>query len=189
MGWTFGHSTKKSLIAHLTREQTSRTGDRRWDCVRHCYRGNAYKGVLWAVQTVTDTTTNDILTSFIGCYLLEYDRSQGPGYVWGYKDMEESSGPCYYSCPLAYLEMVPDPQTEHSTPWREKVRAYHAIRNRKLRRLTVYHATKGITLDGHKIDFIQVTSLRPLLGTASTAEGVHWRDVKFKKTHILEEVK
>jgi hypothetical protein len=55
--------------------------------------------------------------TFIGCYLL----ADGIGES-GYKPMDESMGPFHFSCPLAYLDMVPETNRE----WREHVRAYHA---------------------------------------------------------------
>lgn len=56
---------------------------------------------------------------WIGCDLLEYSkRDEG----WGYKDMDESMHPYYYSCPLSYLDMVPVVGSEE---WRQGVREYH----------------------------------------------------------------
>ena len=181
MGWLFGHSTKKSLIADLTRDQRAVSNDRRYDCLRHCYRGNNYRGVLWTVQVVTDTKTNEIVGQFIGCYLLRYYKANGYGCEWGYKDMCESSHPFYYSCPLAYLELVP----EECPEWRAQVREYHAARNKKLEKGKLYHA-KNAKIEGHKVDFILVKTLRPLRGTASTNEGLLWSGVKFSRKHVGE---
>ena len=54
---------------------------------------------------------------YIRCDLLE-----GSGRQWGYKPMDESMHPFYYSCPLSYLDLAP----EQSAQWRAGVRAYHA---------------------------------------------------------------
>lgn len=181
MGWLFGHSTKRSLIADLVRTQTNREGTKRWECIRHCYRGNAYSGVLWTVQTVTEVETNTIVSQFIGCYLLRYNKGHGVGYEWGYKDMCESMHPFYYSCPLGYLELVP----EECPEWRAQVREYHATRTKKLEKGKVYHAVNA-KIGGHKVDFILVKSLSPLRGIASTNEGLHWPDVRFSRKHVGE---
>ena len=50
------------------------------------------------------------------------------GSTWGYKPLGEVSGPVYYSCPLAYLDRMP----EENPVWRQKVRDYHANKRRKL---------------------------------------------------------
>lgn len=42
------------------------------------------------------------------------------------KEMTESSGPCYYDCPLEFLELVPCPtEREWAAEWRQKVMTYH----------------------------------------------------------------
>jgi hypothetical protein len=58
---------------------------------------------------------------YIGCHLLE-----SSGGEWGYKSLDESVHPYYYSCPLRYLDMAP----VRSSEWREGVRAYHAGRRK-----------------------------------------------------------
>ncbi len=87
---------------------------------------------------------------YIGCDLLRCER----GYGWGYKDLCESVHPYYYSCPLAYLEMVP----VACETWRERVREYHARQKRRLRVGATY------TLIGRTVPHVEVVSVRPLLG-------------------------
>lgn len=45
---------------------------------------------------------------------------------WGYKDMTEDSGPCYYDCPLSLLAITDEPTEGYAVEWRRKVRAHHA---------------------------------------------------------------
>ncbi|WP_449757697.1 hypothetical protein [Delftia acidovorans] len=90
--------------------------------IAHALRGN----VLWSVVQVTakaegvhrDLAPGQSLCT-IRCDLLE--RSGGQ---WGYKPLDESMHPYYYSCPLSYLNLAP----EQSADWRAGVRAYHARR-------------------------------------------------------------
>ena len=56
---------------------------------------------------------------YIGCHLLE-----SSGGDWGYKSLDESVHPYYYSCPLRYLDMAP----VQSSEWRERVHRFHAGR-------------------------------------------------------------
>ncbi|HBP5283218.1 MULTISPECIES: hypothetical protein [Pseudomonas] len=120
MGWLFSSRTRSELIQDLIRpEDTARASVR---VLVHALRGN----VLWSVTEVTAKTEGvhpDLAPGesvrYIRCDLLQ--RSGGE---WGYKAMDESMAPYYYSCPLRYLDMA----RELSPGWREKVRAHHARR-------------------------------------------------------------
>lgn len=121
MGWTFSYDgTRRDIIERRTRSETQSDGTRR-ECLRHAAVGN----VLWTVWDVTPDNPAKPPYRFIGCDLL---ASGGKRMGWGYKDMCESMGPCYYSCPLPYLEMV----SVADAAWREKVREYHVSRRRKV---------------------------------------------------------
>ena len=103
MGWYFQNTSRKQLVEQLT------TDFRGHECVKSCYRGNPYSGVVWSVWQHENG-------KYIRCDLVRYQGGQ-----WGHKPMDESVGPCYYSCPLSYLKMVP----VRNEKWREKVRNYH----------------------------------------------------------------
>lgn len=134
MGWYFGYPTKKGLQEELLegRERVvedsefSRSCLIRSQCLRFCYRGNRFSGVLWSVweNTWTDLETKDELRPperWIQCDVMKYI-----GGDWGYKPMCEGMGPYVYSCPLGYLALVPKPDGEYGANWREGVKAYHA---------------------------------------------------------------
>lgn len=104
MGFMFTQgATKKDVIKAITAPYTS-ANSLRVVTLLQCLRGN----VLW---TVHETTLGE---RWIGCYLLGAER----GFGWGYKGMDESMHPYYYTCPLSYLEMAPPTCKE----WREGVR-------------------------------------------------------------------
>ena len=113
--YTYG-ATRKDVIAELTQGFTTEAGTGT-QAIKHCARGN----ILYVVH---ESTTATETYRFIGVYILLKDREG-----WGYKPMEESMGPYFYSCPLGYLEIVP-----HNTnpKWREGVKEYHARRRKVL---------------------------------------------------------
>lgn len=53
-------------------------------------------------------------------------RNQG----WGYKDMDESCGPCQYDVPISYLAKA-SPATGYAVAWRDEVLKRHAERKAK----------------------------------------------------------
>ena len=114
MGWAFPYTwNRKDLIKHCLRSWKHPGGSS--GPVAHCTRGN----VLWVVwETYTQVTGH--FERVILCILMQ--RS-GDG-MWGYKDMEESMGPFYYTCPLKYLRGT----RVFSQTWRDSVRKYHANR-------------------------------------------------------------
>lgn len=119
MSWTSSSAwqTRQDIVAERIRGSISKDGTR-WNCLAHCTRGN----VLWTVWEVFHPT---FTKRFIGCDLLQ-KLSEG----WAYKDMDEGCHPYYYSCPLPYLEMVPEVASQN---WRDEVVAYHKRRSFKLK--------------------------------------------------------
>jgi len=120
MGWFFSPQSRSELIAELLEAQDNARASSQ--VIAHTLRGN----VLWSVVEVTakvDGVHPDLAPGqsirYIRCDLLQRNGNE-----WGYKPLDESMHPYYYTCPLRYLEMAP----EQSREWRERVRAYHARR-------------------------------------------------------------
>jgi len=126
MGWLFKPgSLRRDLIAERTKgwERTNADGMTvKTKRLAHCYRGGAFSGVLWTVwERAFEKNGEQVQPTerWIGCDLLEYSKGvEG----WGYKDLDESMHPYFYSCPLSYLKMVPVVTNEE---WRQSVRGYH----------------------------------------------------------------
>ena len=148
MGWDFSMgATKKSVIADLMKGWESETS--KVVSLAHCTKGN----ILWGVMETTTKATGET-RKWISCSILGAEKDFG----WGSKDMTESMGPCYYTCPLSYLEMVPAASEE----WRTKVRAYHTKMNVKLK---VGDRVK--LSEGCNPGEMTVTSLKPLRAVAN----------------------
>lgn len=82
-------------------------GSRLWFLAEH--RAGAHAGRKW-----------------IGLTLIECRHGSA-----AIKSMDESCGPCYYDCPLSFLERADAPVGPYAGPWRDKVRAFHAERRAK----------------------------------------------------------
>jgi hypothetical protein len=135
MGWMFGWNTRKELVDHLLNDNGLTT-------IKHCFKGNN----LWCVHETTTTKAGyGGNVRWIALYLLrgrdKCDKRTGKYdlHGWGYKDMDESSGPHYYNCPLGYIEMVEayEKLRDHAplgyaAEWRVKVRAHHQRATQKL---------------------------------------------------------
>jgi hypothetical protein len=194
MGWTFTDGQKRAeLIAERaqTREWArEKTGERVKDVVlAHCFRGGRFSGTFYAVheRTVRDggkETERErwIEVTLMKCY----------GGSWGYKDMEETMGPCEISCPLGYLDMVPEPQCTADCPkdghghvwarnWRG--RAYHAERAAQRQAAAGLKVGDTVKLkEGCTPPEIVVVQVKPLRGEY---DG---RVYRVKPTHLVVQV-
>ncbi|MFL6284559.1 MAG: hypothetical protein ACJ74Q_15545 [Pyrinomonadaceae bacterium] len=146
MGWTIGiGSTRSDVIRERTKNYESEA--QRRECLAKAVRGNC----LWTAWEITRKPGGE-KQRYIGLDLLGTD---GEG-NWGYKDLEEGQGVSEVSCPLSFLDLVPE--VAHAG-WREAVRRRHARANQKL------SVGQTIRLVNCSIPSITVTSVRPLRGT------------------------
>ncbi|HBO0527163.1 TPA: hypothetical protein VDV63_005826 [Pseudomonas aeruginosa] len=120
MGWYFSHQSRSDLIAELIAPQETERASVK--VIAHALLGN----VLWSVVEVTAKTegVHRGLAPGQSLRTIRCDLLGRSGGQWGYKPLDESMHPYYYSCPLSYLDMAP----EQSDDWRTGVRAYHALR-------------------------------------------------------------
>lgn len=121
MGWYFSRQTRDQLIHKLIEPQDAENA--RSEVIAHTLRGN----VLWSVVRITAKRAG-VMKLAVGdsINVIRCDLLQGSGGEWGYKPLDESMHPYYYSCPLRYLDMAP----VQSPKWREGVRAHHASRRK-----------------------------------------------------------
>jgi hypothetical protein len=111
MGWLFLYSmrTRQDLVRHLRRPE--RFGES-VELVQASTRGNHH----WYLMRERAT----------GQHWIGLDLMQSSTDGWGYKDMDETVGPCAVDCPLAYLDAPHAERDGWAAQWRERVREYHA---------------------------------------------------------------
>ena len=86
---------------------------------------------------------------------------QQAGLWLGYKDMEEEPvGPCYYSCPLMYLDLAPTA----NEGWRSRVREYHERRKTRKKAISDLRIGETVPVEDCEIPEALIVSLNPLQG-------------------------
>lgn len=159
MGWLHGWESRAALVKHLCEEP------RTYKTLAHKTTQEDGQSILWAVHEVLkDSDAEKCLGKrFIACYLM--DGRGNDRYKYGYKGMEESMGPYFYSCPITYLDMAP----EVTCPvWRDKVKAHHARMSREFQVGDILKLVPGCTPRQ-----IEVTSTKPLRGRGE--DGILYR--------------
>lgn len=166
MGWTYrtiAGGFKELLVERCKgweyeREDGSKTVVK---CLAHCFKGvPTHKGNLWKVFEVTVTKDGALVKQerFIALDLLECR-----GGCWGYKDIDESMGPCEVNCPLSYLNLAGGDPEGYAKEWRERVRAFHAEKVKP--QVGRWYSLRGNSLG---IEKMQITATRPLAGITDT---------------------
>ena len=108
MGWSvFENTTKPQVVEHVLNSELCWINDD-VKVLKHSLRGQC----LWYLAHTRSTDRK-----WIGLVLI---RSVGKGQI-GVKHMDESVGPCYYNCPVSWLQECSEPVC-HAAQWREQVR-------------------------------------------------------------------
>lgn len=116
MGWSYAYVDvgRKAHIESLTNQSHWSPG---YTPLKHRVIGNH----VWQLVLIGKTGIKMITLD-----LIAKERNGG----WGHKSMSEFDGPCYYDCPLSYLDQASEP-TGYAVEWRERVRRYHATKPEK----------------------------------------------------------
>jgi len=156
MGWLFSYNirSKREMVAHLRRPE--RFGQHH-ELLRTTIVGNNH----WYL-------CRNLLTGlvFIGLDKVAGGIKEG----WGYKDMDESVGPCEVDCPLSYLSQASQ-ATGYAIEWRAKVRDFHA------QKLARPDHQKGQVVVYGQTRYTLVRSAGPRRGwnVQRTSDGLHFR--------------
>ncbi len=135
MGWL----SMKSLDGHrgpreyLDAQFTYEKADRRSKVLRSTVVQRVYYA---AVETTTPKTgAREVWASVC---LVKYNPRASDGFIFSYKDMEETMGPYYFACPAAILDLLSPTTNTYALNWRktcrEKAAADKAVRAKPLPR-------------------------------------------------------
>lgn len=163
MGWLFMSEMRKKsqLIEHL--------------CPKSNTLAKSLKGsTLWAVKQAEGGKR------YIMCFLLGKDRG-----AWGYKDMDESRGPVYDTCPVDFFDLVPDPggfATGFRALCRERAER-EALAAKVLRVGAVVKLKSGLSIQGEAVTEATIECVRPLIGRV-LVNGLFPRSVSIKRAWL-----
>ena len=125
---------------------------------------------VWYAATRVERSGQEPYVIALVC-LVRWNPRDKEGLIFGYKDMEESMGPCEAECPDRILRLLTPTINEHALEWRERCRARLRLRSRKIEDgMHIRLATALTFTDGHVgSDFIVVKkggslSFRPIGG-------------------------
>ena len=112
MGWLFFHNVRsRSELVKLLRDEANKTPG--FEILKSSVTGNH----MWSLLQITGKDGKQVR-------LVTLDLLSKQGDQWGHKALDESVGPYYYDCPLAYLEHLTEPVNENAAVWRAKVRMH-----------------------------------------------------------------
>jgi hypothetical protein len=124
-----GHASAKAYLdAQFTYERPQEDGSSRGLKVlaSACPGNRVYYA---ATQVIADGKPGEVFA--IVC-LVRWNPRDKEGYIFGYKDMEESMGPCEAECPARILDLLTPTDKEYALDWRKRCRANLERRSRKL---------------------------------------------------------
>ncbi len=125
MGWLEmqnmgSHSTPK---AYLENQYTVRQGHLVQSVLKSATVGRAWYAAIQLLDE--DAGTRKVSAAIC---LFRYKPRARDGYIFGYKDMSESMGPCETQCPESILDLLTETDKEYAIKWRAECREHHARR-------------------------------------------------------------
>lgn len=146
MGWLVGWSSRKALVDHLLKTTDNEryhqapiakffSGNHLWTVWERTLKSSALHHLAEQAtenpRQILGKKERFIVVFLLQCWPIE-GGTQGER-EWGYKDVEECMGPNEVTCPLKFLEMVPESPLPHGPTWRERVKAHWKFRAERLK--------------------------------------------------------
>jgi uncharacterized protein DUF6927 len=121
MGWLYKSSLDgfKTPTEYLDHQFTFDREERSYRVLRSSLvQMRRYYAAVERVEKVSGQCS----VSAVVC-LVDYNTRDKEGYIFGYKDMDETMGPCDHDCPAAILDLLTPTDSEWANAWRQKCRA------------------------------------------------------------------
>ena len=123
MGWTHCFDGKRKADG---------TVDRRYECDRLCTwcRKDKHGNVISSGDVLKSAMVGSTYYAAVkdkngtvwGAIILTCGRTKWDGTAWGYKDMDETMGPCEDKCPASILALLTPTDNQTANEWRERCR-------------------------------------------------------------------
>ncbi|MDD3906446.1 MAG: hypothetical protein PHS46_08020 [Candidatus Omnitrophica bacterium] len=158
MGWLFvNKDARMSAKDYFIKEFSSESENGKLTVLDISMRGSTS---YMAIERINKRTGERIVFAVV-CLTSQRSREY---YNFGYKDIEEDMGPCYYDCPERILRKLTVARSEYALKWRESCRAARAKKPAKLFNVGDVLVFKQPLFFGNigKFDTFKVTSLKPL---------------------------
>ena len=129
MGWLYmksldGHATPK---AYLDNQFTfNNESGAQYEVLK-----SALKNLRTYYAAVEARDKEGALSVFAVVCLVRYNPRDKEGYIFGYKDMDESMGPAEDECPASILDLLTPPSSEYAKQWR--ARCYEKLARPKIK--------------------------------------------------------
>jgi len=165
MGWTYTYRGSIPVKEFLNERINCETEHARWKVLDIAIV--KMRTAYMAVEIIRrdketgqlDTATRKVV-AFV--FLLDY-RPSDPDYDMGYKDMDESMGPCKSECPERILNLLTPTDHEYALAWRQRCRDNIARKKSfRLSKDTVIETRPISFQDGRTRTRFKVISCRPL---------------------------
>jgi hypothetical protein len=115
MGWTYTHKDEGESVKEFFSREFGYANDKREVSLLDC----AVIRLREAYMAFKDVNlVNGTRQVFAVVCLLDYRPKDH--WNFGYKDMDESMGPCYYNCPEKILRVLSPTTNEYAIKWRKK---------------------------------------------------------------------
>lgn len=188
MGWLsmplssmYPHATAKAYLdAQFTYEREVDSGGTRGLKVlaSSCLQNRVYYA---AAQVLTDGIGGDVVA--IVC-LVRWNPRDKDGYVFGYKDMDETMGPCEAHCPQRILTLLTPTDNASALDWRRRCAENLQRRQRRLTDGDRIKLASPMTFtDGHIGDEFLVEKRGRHLRLRDPATGGRYRISRFMDRH------
>ena len=106
MGWMWTYAYGEKNKQKLMTEELEKYGDIK--VLKSSMKGSEYYAACVSARKPEEVWA-------IVC-LVKLDKNGD----WGYKDMDETMGPCYYNCPKAIIDLLTETTNEWALEWRRK---------------------------------------------------------------------